>query len=69
METEFGSFLYFETLTLCPIDTRLIDVALLNDEEISWVNQYHQMVRDKLSPLVEGDALAWLLARTEAIAP
>ncbi|QMT32419.1 aminopeptidase P family protein [Alysiella filiformis] len=69
LETEFGSFLYFETLTLCPIDTRLIDVALLNDEEISWVNQYHQMVRDKLSPLVEGDALAWLLARTEAIAP
>ena len=63
----FGEFLAFETLTLCPIDTRCIDKALLRADEIDWLNQYHATVRARLSPLVSGAALAWLNARTEPI--
>jgi len=54
-------------LTLCPIDTRCIDKALLRADEIDWLNQYHATVRARLSPLVSGAALAWLNARTEPI--
>lgn len=63
----FGEFLEFETLTLCPIDTRCIDRSLLRADEIAWLNGYHAMVRERLAPLVSGAALAWLNARTEAI--
>lgn len=65
--SEFGTFLYFETVTLCPIDTRLVDKSMLNDEEISWLNQYHQLVREKLSPFLLDNAKTWLLERTEPI--
>ncbi|MES2956549.1 MAG: aminopeptidase P family protein [Pseudomonadota bacterium] len=65
--TEFGEFLDFETLTLCPIDTRCIDMALLRDDERAWLNAYHATVREKLTPRVQGEALAWLLERTEAL--
>lgn len=65
--TEFGEFLCFETLTLCPIDTRCIDRRLLRVEEIDWVNTYHTMVRNRLSPHVFGEASLWLLRRTEPI--
>jgi Xaa-Pro aminopeptidase len=63
----FGDFLEFETLTLCPIDTRCIDRALLTAEETTWLNGYHAEVLRRLSPRVKGDALAWLQARTAAI--
>ncbi len=63
----FGDFLEFETLTLCPIDTRCIDRSLLRSDEIDWLNRYHQTVRERLAPLVEGDALAWLNLRTKAV--
>ena len=43
--TEFGEFLAFETLTLCPIDTRCIDRGLLRADEIAWLNGYHATVR------------------------
>ena len=64
---EFGEFLEFETLTLCPIDTRCIDRALLRQDEVAWLNAYHRTVRERLSPLVEGAAQAWLEQRTEPI--
>ncbi|MES2991140.1 MAG: aminopeptidase P family protein [Pseudomonadota bacterium] len=67
MTTEFGEFLEFETLTLCPIDTRCIDRTLLRADEIDWLNAYHATVRERLAPLVEGAALAWLNTRTEPI--
>ncbi len=63
----FGDFLAFETLTLCPIDTRCIDRALLQPDEVAWLNTYHVTVRERLAPLLEGDALAWLNERTQAI--
>ncbi len=65
--TEFGEFLEFETLTLCPIDTRCIELGLLRPDEIDWINRYHASVRERLCPLVSGAALAWLVLRTEPI--
>jgi Xaa-Pro aminopeptidase len=47
--TEFGDFLSFDTLTLCPIDTRAIDKSLLNKEEIEWLNNYHKRVYEELA--------------------
>jgi len=63
----FGEFLAFETLTLCPIDTRCIDHGLMRADEVAWLNGYHVTVRERLSPLVQGDALAWLIERTQPI--
>ncbi len=64
----FADFLEFETLTLCPIDTRCIARHLLRDDEVAWLNRYHAVVRERLQALVSGDALAWLLQRTEPLA-
>ncbi|AUL35471.1 aminopeptidase P family protein [Bordetella holmesii] len=66
-EGELGEFLCFETLTLCPIDTRCIDAALMRPDEIAWLNDYHRQVRERLAPLVQGAALDWLLTRTEPL--
>ncbi|WP_322005554.1 aminopeptidase P family protein [Paraburkholderia tropica] len=66
-KTEFGDFLKFETLTLCPIDTRCIDLTLLREDERAWLNAYHQTVRERVAPHVSGDALAWLEKRTQPI--
>lgn len=66
-ETLFGEYLYFETVTLCPIDTRLVDVRLLNEQERAWLNDYHARVRAEIEPFVSGAAKVWLLERTEAI--
>ncbi len=63
----FGEFLEFETLTLCPIDTRCIDMSLMRADEITWLNGYHATVRERLAPKLSGDALAWLNTRTAAI--
>ena len=66
-KTEFGDFLKFETLTLCPIDARCIDLALLRDDERAWLNDYHAMVLERVSPHVSGAAKTWLEKRTQAI--
>lgn len=63
----FGEFLEFETLTLCPIDTRCLLPEALGSEDRAWLNRYHQRVRERLSPLLAGDALAWLEQRTASI--
>ena len=65
--SEFGDFLEFETLTLCPIDTRCLEPSLLTQDEKDWFNAYHAEVQRRLSPLLEGDALQWLNTRTLAI--
>jgi Xaa-Pro aminopeptidase len=66
-ETEFGDFLYFETITYCPIDTCLIEPSLLDQVEIDWLNSYHSQVYAELNDRVEGAALEWLTERTKAI--
>jgi Xaa-Pro aminopeptidase len=65
--SEFGEFLAFETLTLCPIDTRCLEPSLLTQDEKDWLNAYHGEVQRRLSPLLNGAALQWLDARTAAI--
>ncbi len=54
--TDFGKFLAFETLTLCPIDLRPVEKELLTDEEIAWLNAYHDRVRAALLPLLANSA-------------
>lgn len=65
--TEFGDFLRFETLTLCPIDTRCLEIGLLTQDERAWLNDYHAQVHQRLSPLLQGAALEWLRMRTVAV--
>ena len=60
MQTEFGPFYRFEPLTLCPIDKEPIRKEMLSDEEITWFNQYHQTVYDRLSPFVDEETRVWL---------
>ena len=59
-ETEFGRFLQFEPLTLCPIDKTPIVLEMMAPEEIAWLNDYHQLVFDRLSPHLDDDEKAWL---------
>ncbi len=66
-QTAFGSFLGFETVTMCPIDTRCVVRELLSADEINWLDGYHRQVRERLLPLVDGAARDWLLARTEPL--
>lgn len=65
----FGGITYlgFEKLTFVPIQTKLMDLTLLSQEEVDWVNSYHQEVWEKVSPLVEGNALEWLRTNTRPI--
>jgi Xaa-Pro aminopeptidase len=63
----FGEFLRFEALTMCPIDTRCIERAMLSAEEIAWLNDYHAQVRERVGPRVTGAAAEWLQLRTEPI--
>lgn len=67
MTTPFGEFLQMEPLTLCPIDTAPIVREMLLDEEVEWLNGYHQYVFDKLSPHLQGADLDWLRAATQNI--
>lgn len=62
-ETEFGRFLEFETITLCPIDTRAIEPALLDAAERAWLNDYHARVEKELAPLLDTTDRAWLRER------
>jgi len=64
---EYGDYLAFETLSLCPIDTRCIDLGLLRPDEMAWLNAYHAEVWRRVSPLVDGAARTWLALRTQAI--
>jgi Xaa-Pro aminopeptidase len=63
----FGEYLEFETLTLCPIDTRCIERTLLRADDIAWLDAYHATVRKRLAPRLQGAALAWLQERTQPL--
>ncbi|MFA6813780.1 MAG: M24 family metallopeptidase C-terminal domain-containing protein, partial [Bacteroidaceae bacterium] len=64
---EFGPFLQFEPLTLCPIDTIPIKMEMMSEEEILWINDYHHTVFEKLSPLLQKDEVEWLKEATQTI--
>lgn len=64
---EFGSWLGFETLTLCHFDTSCLDVSLLTADERSWLNTYNQHVYDVLAPRLPSDVAAWLAGKCRAV--
>ncbi len=66
-KTEFGQYLKFETLTLCPIDTKPVNKSLLTDNEVEWLNNYHKRVYDEVSPLLDDELKSWLSNKTKAI--
>ena len=66
-ETACGTFLQFEPLTLCPIDKSAIDISLMTDEEKGWLDEYHQMVYDRLSPYLDEEERKWLAVQCEEI--
>lgn len=68
INNDFGTFLQFESLTLCPIDLRPVDLGRLTDEEISWLNGYHQMVYERLAPHLDEDVRQWLRKNTLPVA-
>lgn len=63
-ETEYGTFYGFDTLTLCYIDTQLILVPMLSVRERAWLNKYHQMVYEWLSPHLNEEEKEWLKNKT-----
>ena len=66
-ESEFGTFYKFEPLTLCPIDKEAILIDMLNDEELNWFNEYHQMVYNRLKPFLNEQEQAWLEEATSPL--
>ena len=66
-ENEFGEFLSFEFLTMCPIDLDALDPGSMETHDIELLNRYHAMVYEKLSPYFEGEELQWLQEATRAI--
>ena len=62
--TEFGEFYKFETLTLFPFDLKLFDTSIMSDDEIAWINDYHAMVRERLTPHLNTEQAAWLAEKT-----
>lgn len=66
--TEFGTFYCFEELTLFPFDRNLFELSIMTPDEIKWVNDYHAMVRSRLTPLLSAEEAAWLKAKTEPLA-
>ena len=65
--TEFGEFYKFETLTLFPFDLNLFDTSIMSDEEIAWINDYHTMVRERLTPHLNTEQAAWLADKTREL--
>jgi Xaa-Pro aminopeptidase len=67
-ETEYGSFLGFETVTLCHIVPELIDVSLLDESELEWLNGYHSRVYESLQEYLEPELRDWLRKKTRPLA-
>lgn len=65
-KTEWNTFFEFETLTLCPFFKNIIVKDMLSEEEVAWINSYHHMVKEKLSPHLEGEVKDWF---KELVAP
>lgn len=64
---DFGDFYKFETLTLYPYDLDLVDRTMLTAEEVKQINDYHEMVRERLTPYLTADEAQWLAAKTQAL--
>ena len=67
METKYGRFFAFQPITYLPIDTTPVVLELMNEEELGWLNDYHQMVYDTLSPRMDDREKAWLKEKTKPL--
>lgn len=67
LETDYGPFLKFRTVTMVPLDRKLINLKLLSPRERAWVNQYHLEVREALSPELEPEEQDWLKEATKPL--
>lgn len=67
LTTGFGEFYRFRPLTLFPFDLRLFDTSIMTDDEIRWVNDYHTLVRDTLTPLLSAEEADWLKTKTQTL--
>lgn len=65
--TDFGEFMQFETLTLCPYDRNLIETSMLTEEEKKWLNDYNKKVRNRLTKFLNVEENAWLEVQTKNI--
>jgi len=66
-KNDFGKFMCFKDLTLCPYELDAINISLLNEDEKSWLNDYHKKVLEKLSPYLLEDEVLWLKNATKEI--
>ena len=67
VSNEFNDFYAFETLTIAPISTKIVQKELLEQSQIDWLNLYNGIVYEKLSPLLNADEIEWLKAETQSI--
>ena len=67
IQTEYGQFYRFDTFTLVPIDTSCLDLELMTDDELQWLNDYHQKVYQQVAPLVSERAKNWLEQKTQPV--
>ena len=67
IQTEYGQFYSFDTFTLVPIDTSCLDLELMTDDELQWLNDYHQKVYQQVAPLVSERAKNWLEQKTQPV--
>ena len=67
VKNQYGQFMAFETVTMVPIDLEPVDFSLMTAEEIGWLNDYHQEVYDKISPLVDQETALWLREATRPV--
>ena len=67
MTTEYGDFYKFETLSLCYIDTTPVIKEMMTNEEITWLNEYHKTVYERLSPYLSDDEKVWLKTKTSNV--
>ena len=67
IETDSGKFMKFETISYCPIDLEGVDVKMLTEEERKWLNDYHKLVYEKLSPYLSDEERDWLKKETRSI--
>lgn len=65
--TDFGTFYDFETLTICPFDRKVLDLEIMTEPEIKWLNNYHNWCKEKLENSLEGEVKAWFLEQVKAI--
>ncbi len=66
-KTEYGQFLEFEYLTCAPIDLEPVDVSLMEDKDIAWLNEYHKWVNETLSPYLTEEEASWLAEATQPV--